>query len=199
MVPPPTFTEQTWRASELPSYEGPLTGPTNFSIDGSTPAPYQNHRWLPVRLRQNETFDISLTPASTLTYGAFGPSLNNWAAAAQTHYSFLQHLENGDIWRYKFDTWDYGYERLSINFFGIWGRDIMDVFPFPQTDDEDYLTVVRPKETQRHVVVDGTAIAVHFSFGPQYKAHGGHGLMWTDLLPRYAEYARENVCYEEPF
>jgi hypothetical protein len=142
-----------------------------------------------------KSFDMSLSPASTLTYDAFGPSLLNWAAAAQTHYTFLQHLERGDTWRYKqFDTWDYDYERLSINFFAMRGKDIMDVFPFPQQDDEDYLTVVRPKEVRRHVVVDGTGLAVHFAFMPQYSAHEGKGVTWTDALKRYGAYAKEMIC-----
>ncbi len=163
--------------------------------DGSVPAPFEGHRWLPVRTKPGERpYDIALTPASTLTYDAFGPSLHNWAAAAQTHYSFLSHLELGEISKYHFDLWDYAYERLSINFFAIRGKDIMDVFPFPQTDDEDYLTTVRPKEIGRHVVVDGTGTAVHFAFNPQYNAHDRRGVAWTDALKRYQVYADENIC-----
>lgn len=189
--PEPT---RSWRASELPPYEGPPTGPEGFSYNGSTPAPYQGHRWLPVRLGPGETYDMAITPASTLTYYAHGPSLHNWAAGAQTHYSFLDHLEQGDISKYKFDTWDYLYERLSINFIALRGSDILDVFPFPQPDDEDYLTTVRSKELGRHVVVDGTGLAVHFAFSPQSRAHEGRGLSWTDALSRYAAYAEEKVC-----
>jgi hypothetical protein len=142
----------------------------------------------------SEKFDISLSPAGTLTYDPFGPSWNNWASAAQTHYSFLQHLEQGDTWRYKFDTWDYAYRRLSINFLAMRGRDVLDVFPFPQQDDEEYVTVQRPKEVRRHVVVDGTGLAVHFAFGPQYNAHAGKGLAWTDVFKRYSAYATEMEC-----
>ena len=184
----------SWRPSELPSYEGPIEGPDHFQIDGSTPAPFKGHRWLPVRLAHGETYDMSLSPASTLTYDPFGPSLNNWAAAAQTHYSFLQHLELGDTWRYKFDIWDYDYVRLSINFFAVRGKDILDVFPFPQKDDEDYLTVTRPKELRKRVIVDGTALAVHFAFNPQYTAHEKQAVAWTDALSRYRAYADEMVC-----
>jgi hypothetical protein len=185
----------SWRASELPPYSGPVKGPKGFQIDGSTPPLYEGHRWLPVRMPTGKSFDMSLSPASTLTYNAFGPSLNNWAAAAQTHYSFLQHLEQGDTWRYKqFNTWDYAYERLSINFFAIWGKDVIDVFPFPQQDDEDYLTAVRPREVRRHIIVDGTGLAVHFAFKPQYIAHEGKGVTWTDALERYRAYAKEMIC-----
>jgi hypothetical protein len=189
--PPPA---RSWRASELPSYSGPTSGPEDFDHKGSTPAPYEGHRWLPVRLQPGESYDIALTPANTLTYDAFGPSLHNWAAGAQTHYSFLHHLEQGDTSKYKFDTWDYLYERLSINFLALRGSDILDVFPFPEPDDEAYLTTVRSKELGRHVIVDGTGLAVHFAFGPQRTAHEGKGLAWTDALSRYATYAQEKVC-----
>ena len=194
MDPPESSPPPSWRASDLPSYQGLPEGPPDFKIDGSTPAPAKGHRWLPVRMPLDQNYDISLTPASTLTYDAFGPSLHNWAAAAQIHYSFLQHLEQGDTWRYKFDIWDYEYERLSINFFAILGRDILDVFPFPERDDEDYLTVTRPREVGRHVLVDGTGLAVHFAFGPQYKANEGKGVAWTDLLARYRAYAEDMIC-----
>ena len=90
--------------------------------------------------------------------------------------------------------WDMAYERLSINFLAIRGCDIMDVFPFPQADDEEYLTKIRPKEVGRHVVVDGGALAAHFAFRSQRTAHGGRGLDWTDLLERYRDYAEEMVC-----
>jgi hypothetical protein len=156
-------------------------------------------------------------PASKVTYKAFGPSLTNWGAAAQIHYSFLQHLEQDDIHKYKFDLWDYQYQRLSINFFAFRGKDIMDIFPFPQIDDEDYLTTKRPKALGRHVVVDGTGLAVHFAFSPQYREgmwtwaqnlqwawqwlwgarydrDNYHRLRWTDLLSRYDAYAKEMVC-----
>jgi hypothetical protein len=50
---------------------------------------------------------------------------------------------------YKFNLWDYHYSRISINFIGFWGDDLVDVFPFPLQDDEQYLTVVRPQELGR--------------------------------------------------
>lgn len=190
--PPPN---NSWRASELPSYEGPREGPEGFTKNGSTPPPFKGHRWLPVRLPEGETYDMSLAPVDTLTYNAFGPSLKNWAAAAQIQYSFLQHLEEGDTWRYKFDIWDYNYKRLSINFLAIRGSDILDVFPFPERDDEAYLVQTRPQQLRRRVIVDGTALAVHFAFGSQYNAfEGKKGIRWTDALDRYTAYADEMVC-----
>lgn len=79
------------------------------------------------------------------------------------------------------------YERCSINFIAICGRDILDAFPFAIGDDEEFLTRVRPKELGRRVVVDGTGLVAH----EQRTANNGAALMWTDLLARYRAYAEE--------
>jgi hypothetical protein len=179
--PPPT-TE--WRTSELPYWQGP----EDFQFDGSHPAPYHGHRWLPVK----QPIDIINTPAGEMDHGG-GGLLMNWAAAAQTHYSFLTHLEKGELHKYQFDHWDYLYSRISINFLAIAGNDIINAFPFPH-DDEQFITTERSKELGRHVIVDGSGTAVHFAFGPQRDAHGRNGLYETDLLPRYREYALEFIC-----
>ena len=185
----------SWRASELPAYEGPAEGPEGFMIDGSSAAPFSGHRWLPVgQGDKGNDKDPTKYPASTLTYDAHGPSLKNWAAAAQLHYTFLQHLEKNETSRYKFGTWDYHYDRMSINFIAVRGGDIMAAYPFPEKDDEKFLTTEYARAMGKHVVVAGDAIVVHFAFGPQRKVHDGHGVTDTDLLGRYAAYAKEMVC-----
>lgn len=112
----------------------------------STLSPFPGHRWLPVNTTK---LDIVDTPAGRLTYDSHGPGWRDWRIAAQTHYSFLQHLEEDALWRYKFNIWDYQYYRVSVNFIGFWGDDIVDAFPFPIQDDEEYLTMRRPKELGR--------------------------------------------------
>jgi hypothetical protein len=113
---------------------------------GAPLATSKGQRWLPV---SPDSRDIDNTPASALRFDPFGPGWADWGIAAQTHYSFLQHLEEDSLWRYKFNIWDYHYQRMSINFIGFWGDDIVDAFPFDTKDDEEYLTVVRPKELGR--------------------------------------------------
>jgi hypothetical protein len=187
--------ESSWRASELPSYKGPADGPDGFKIDGSTPAPFPGHRWLPVRHKNKDEYeDPTKFPASTLTYDAHGPSLDNWATAAQLHYSFFQHLENNETSLYKFGIWDYHYARISINFIALRGGDIMDAYPFPHSDDEKFLTVEHSRKLGKHVVVAGDGLAVHYAFRPQRRAHDGHGITDTDILRRYTAYAKELVC-----
>ncbi|GKT91985.1 hypothetical protein Ct61P_09835 [Colletotrichum tofieldiae] len=109
-----------WRPSDYPYHEGLPDGPKEFIFDGSTPAPHPGHRWL--RLPPETSYNISATPATTLTFDAWGPSVRNWAAGAQSHYSFLQHLEQGDTWRYKFNIWDYNFQRLALNFIAFRGE-----------------------------------------------------------------------------
>jgi len=102
---------QSWRASELPQW----VGPSSFSFSGNDPAPFDGHRWLPL---SKET-EILRTPVKDATFDAFGPSWHSWALAAQTHCSFLEHVEKGELWKYKFNIWDYHYTRLSINFYRL--------------------------------------------------------------------------------
>jgi hypothetical protein len=164
-------------------------------IDGSSAAPFPGHRWLPVgQGDEGKHEDPTKYPDSTLTYDAHGPSLHTWAAAAQLHYTFLQHLEKNETSRYKFGTWDYHYDRISINFIAVRGEDIIAVYPFPEKDDEKFLTVEYARKMGKHVVVAGDAIVVHFAFGPQRHAHSGRGVTDTDLLGRYRAYAEEMVC-----
>lgn len=172
--------------------------------------PFQNHRWLPLGPGY---YNLDGTPITLTTYNDHGPGWKNWAVAAQEHYSFLEHLENGDVDQYHFGTWDYQYERLSINMIAVWGDDIVNNRPVPN-DDEKWLTIQLPKKLGRRksppmclscsfprnppltqisdAVIDGKAVASHYAFRSQTKY--GKGLEWTDLLDRYRAYANENIC-----
>ncbi|KAL8736559.1 MAG: hypothetical protein Q9181_002369 [Wetmoreana brouardii] len=195
----------SWRASELP----PWSDGAIFTRRKWFDAPYENHRWLPL----GPKYTLDGTPITTTTYDKSGPGWNNWAIAAQEHYSFLENLENETLHRYHFDTWDYQYERLSINLIAVWGDDIVDNLPFPE-DDEQHLTVDLPKKLGRRKlllfthqasksspadcliltdsVMNGKALASHYCFNAQRP--DGKGLEWTDVLARYKAYAEEKVC-----
>ncbi|GAM34290.1 hypothetical protein TCE0_015f01767 [Talaromyces pinophilus] len=178
-----------WRPSKLPPHTERSEGASGFCADGTTPAPFQGHRWLP--LRSDPAKPRKELPNDTVIFDAWGPNTENWAVGAQTHYSFLQHLEQNTTWRYKFDTWNMDHMRLAITFLAIRGKDIIDSFPFSCDDDEYYLTCIRPKELARPVVINGTGLAAHFAFNPQRVAHDGKSIMWTDLLDRYRLVAAE--------
>ena len=140
LVLPKEIPGPSWRASKLPKWkDGAL-----FNRHEWFDAPYENHRWLPL----GPEYTLDGTPITTTAYDKSGPGWNNWAIAAQEHYSFLENLEKDELWRYNFGVWDYQYERLSINMIAIWGDDIVDNLPFPE-DDEQYLTVDLPKRLGR--------------------------------------------------
>ncbi|EON63103.1 hypothetical protein W97_02330 [Coniosporium apollinis CBS 100218] len=169
-----------WRASHLPTW----TGPSEFKIGKEYMAPFRGHRWLPMPANSS----IDDTPIYTTTYDAFSPGLWHWTIAAQEHYSFFEHLEKNELWRYKFHVWDYNYMRMGIQFFAIWGDDVIRSKPMDR-DDEYYLTEAVTKRLKRHAVVDGRALVAHYSFKPQKD-----GIAATDVLDRYRAYAVENIC-----
>ncbi len=157
--------EETWRASELPSWQGPddFVFPladkgedTYGSLKAGEPGapPFDGHRWLPLR---NSTDEMYRTPISKIEYAVWGTGWTSWAIAAQQHYSFLEHLEKGTTALYHFGSgldnveegiWDAGYTRLSINFVAVWGDDVLDVLPIVGSDEE-YLTVDAPRRLKR--------------------------------------------------
>lgn len=140
--PTPLYTTHPtdWRASLLP----PWKGPENFTVPADFKTPASPHRWLP--LPQGSVLDT--TPIMATEYGAFTPALWHWTIAAQEHYSFLEHLERNELWRYKFHKWDYYYKRLGIQFIAIMGRDINLAKPLQQ-DDEAYFSETMPAKLKR--------------------------------------------------
>lgn len=187
-----------WRPSSLPPWTGPED--FDFSFPMINPAPFKHHRWL--RLPENS--DIEKTPIGIMGEGSHEQYIANstayksWTIAAQQHYSFLTHLENDELYRYKFDLWNYHYDRLTINFLAFWGKDIVE--NGVTGSDEQYLTVTLPKKLRRPAVLDGAAMAVHFGFHRQVYGHGGppgQALNDTDLIFRYRSFADEYIC-EKP-
>ncbi|MCJ1336623.1 hypothetical protein MMC09_001901 [Bachmanniomyces sp. S44760] len=198
---PVEYTSATsWRPSTLPTWTKEKSGPAAVSSQDYTQvfsAPHEHHRWLPLRNGTNTDW----TPINQTGFKPGGPGWNHWTIAVQEHYSFLQNLEAGELHRYNFGIWDYHYNRISINMIAIWGDDILAHRPFKHGSDEEYLTMILSKQLGRSAVVDGRAIASHYSFGSQHgKATGSkqgiveHGIEWSDVLSRYRAYAEENVC-----
>ncbi|KAI9756356.1 MAG: hypothetical protein M1815_003779 [Lichina confinis] len=179
---------RSWRASELPQW----TGPADHNYKGDFSAPFEGHRWLPL---PKGTPDDT-TPIAATTYHKAGRGWHSWAVAAQQHYSFFENLENGALDTYHLGTWDMKYDRISIQLLAIRGKDVLDNLPF-ESDDEAFLTEVLPRKLGRHAVIDGDAIANHYSFGAQQgreMREGAHGMEWTDVMDRYRAYAEEMVC-----
>ena len=87
LVPPKEFPEPSWRASKLPQWnDGAL-----FDRQDWFDPPYENHRWLPLGP------ELDGTPITGTAYDKSGPGWNNWAIAAQEHYSFLEYMEKDEL------------------------------------------------------------------------------------------------------
>ncbi|KKZ65826.1 hypothetical protein EMCG_01211 [[Emmonsia] crescens] len=175
----------TWRASQLPSWEGP--DDFQFPLNVSN-APYPNHRWLP--LRDENITAIYRTPIQHVLCSPWADNHGKWSLAAQQHFSLLESLEQDATDVYDFarrGVWDMGFERISINFIAIWGRDVIGHLPL--NDDEAMLTKSIPKKLRRPVLVATGALASHYAFASQVD-----DLMQTDILSRYRAYANELIC-----
>ena len=99
------------------------------------------------------------TPITRTEFKGGGNGLFSWPIAAQEHYSFLDHLENGRTYLYTLghdssdpndSLWDMTGERLSINLIALRGEAILDNLDklAARKDDEAYLTVDLPKTAQ---------------------------------------------------
>lgn len=138
----PPKSDFDWRASKLPSWEGP----SKFSANDWVSPEHKKHRWLPLRDQSDHILDK--TPIVITEYDAFGKGLHKWQIAAQEHYSFFEHLEDGDLWQYKFNIWDFQYKRVGIQFIAIMGHDVNAAKPIPG-DDEQHLGVTAPQRFGR--------------------------------------------------
>ncbi|KAI0444088.1 hypothetical protein F4803DRAFT_573718 [Xylaria telfairii] len=87
--------------------------------------------------------------------------------------------------------YDTQYIRYNLNFVTLWGHDIKLALPIGGDDEED-LTVTKPKLFQRPFVIDTRAVVAHLSFFPQHD-----GIRQTDLLDRWRALANEMVCTAE--
>ena len=143
LTPPPGFAGRrngTWRASELPDW----SGPTDRDYTQDFVAPFDGHRWLPLK----KGIPDDRTPISTTEYNLASRGWHRWEVAAQQHYSFFQNLERNQLDNYHIGMWDFKYDRISVHLLAIWGADIRANLPFP-ADDEGYLTQILPKKLRR--------------------------------------------------
>ncbi|KAF4976568.1 hypothetical protein FZEAL_6779 [Fusarium zealandicum] len=170
-----------WHASTMPAWKGP----NPFTLE-EWEADDKQHRWLPVKGSPDHILDM--TPIEQTEYHPMGRGWTEWKIGAQEHYSFFENLENNRLSQYKFDTWDFQYERMGIQFIAIMGKDINIAKPI-EADDENHFSCTMPRQLGRHAIADGRGIAAHYSFGSQRG-----GMERTDILDRYRAFARDNIC-----
>ncbi|KAJ5143058.1 uncharacterized protein N7515_001845 [Penicillium bovifimosum] len=170
-----------WRASNLPRWQGP----SNFKVNKGFEPPYKGHRWL---LSPNAK--SGQDPIAASIYTDTGPTLQDWTVGAQQHYSFLHHLENNDLARYKFPIWVNPTESISENFGCFWGKDAAAVHHFSnETGRRSSSSRHESSDPSPHVIIDGKGLVSHYS-----AEQGAAGLDTTDLISRYRAYAQERVC-----
>jgi hypothetical protein len=150
--------ETDWRVSKLPTWTGPED--FKFALEWEPPQSSLSHRWLPLRPTVPEVsanitvptkfpLNIEDTPIRLTSYDPFSQGLWHWSIAAQEHYSFFENLENNELWKYKFHSWNYNYTRMGVQMIAIMGDDINAGKPMTETDDEYYFTQVMPQKLRR--------------------------------------------------
>jgi hypothetical protein len=190
------FTRFDWRASTLPPWaslhlaadDQQIIAPSDYGVAIDFQPPFKGHRWLPYSSPSN-TIPTAVTQD---VLACNGGGMWSWTLGAQYHYSFLEHLENDSLDRYKVPLWEFQYEKVGMSFVCIWGTDIVATRPLPAGSEIEvarFLSVDIPQRTGRGAVVDGKALVVRFAHQEQR-----NGLESTDLLDRYKGYAEENVC-----
>lgn len=138
----PEYSKVDWRPSSLPDWRGR----NDFTVKDWTAPEQHLHRWLPIRNKSDHILDI--TPIVNTEYDAFGEGWKQWHIGAQEHYSLLENIENNELWRYKFHTWDFQYRRMGIQLIAMMGKDINIAKPIP-SDDEDHFSCTMPKKLGR--------------------------------------------------
>lgn len=175
--------QYSWRASTLPRWRGPA----EFRIPKGFPPPFENHRWLPSDVEM-----FNHTPIGMSMYSDNGPDLGDWTVKAQQHYSFLHHLDLGDLYRYKFPIWTNPTDSISTNFFCFMSNDADPVFSFMHNGGLRETSLKTPRNGSRatqDIIIDGKGLAAHYG-----SDRGSEELEDTDVLWRYRSYALEMVC-----
>lgn len=160
-----SYGPKAWRASALPTWQSP-DGEGKFEefplkpnwnkapVGADAGPPYANHRWLPLR---DEDYYIAETPIAHAQYAPFGPSLQQWAIAAQQHYSLLENIEKGLISKYYIGDdgiWNMRYHRGNINLIAICANDILDNLPLhSNSSDEEWLSRTFPEKLHRRTCI----------------------------------------------
>ncbi|KAL4787527.1 hypothetical protein BJX76DRAFT_299546 [Aspergillus varians] len=183
LQPTQSVDHESWRASALPHWKGPA----GFRVHKGFSPPFKHHRWLP---SDYEEFDY--TPIGMSIYSDDGPGLGDWTVKAQQHYSFLHHLDLGDLHRYKFPMWTNPRESVSTNLLCFMSRDAKLVRSLIQHNGTHGIApnpLANEGHTTKDIIIDGKGLAAHY-----ISDRGLEDLDDTDVLRRYQSYAREMVC-----
>ncbi|MDA0346003.1 MAG: hypothetical protein O3C20_01225 [Verrucomicrobia bacterium] len=103
-----------------------------------------------------------------------------WASpefAADLHVWFLNHLESATVDELKFDSVPIALNRISINCFAWYGEDFSKFNGIVLDDDEEYLSVIKPRELGKINSICGNTIVSHFAFYSQRRQLDQAGIL----------------------
>lgn len=97
------------------------------------------------------------------------------------HNSFLRNLRTNRLDGYKFKQWIlHAYERFSINSFVFFGRTFAEFEGKVHHDEENWLSVTKPREIGKYNCIFGECLVSHFAYYTQRQK-----LEETDVLEKY--------------
>ena len=112
--------------------------------------------------------------------------------AEALHRIFLQSLEKGVLSRFKFRSRPIALSRMSINCISWLGKEFARFGGvLGSTDEEEWLSVIRPTELGVANAIFGEVVMAHFAFYPQ-REH----LHTTDILERYRAVLKERATLD---
>jgi hypothetical protein len=111
-----------------------------------------------------------------------------WASgefAKTVHEIFFDYHEKKEVYKYSFPYWHLDpIQRFSINCFAFMGEDFQAFDGKVEAEEEEWLTVTRPTETKRPVMIAGNALVSHFAYFTQRPF-----LDRSDVLEKYRKIA----------
>jgi UDP-glucose 4-epimerase len=137
-----------------------------------------------IHQRQDASFSNPLLGYACLDENGW----NNPAVAELKHRSFLNALNSDQTDKYKFNKWVLSsFERVSINCISWFGSEFAKFNGDVGIDEEQWLSVDKPKEIGKINAIFGEALCSHFAFFTQRQHMDS-----TDILQQY-----ENILYPE--
>lgn len=108
--------------------------------------------------------------------------------ASYIHSNFLNNLKDCKLDNYKYKQWIlHEFERTSINFISWFGKDFAEfdgkVCSDNDKDDEQWLSVYKPRQVNKFNCICGTALVVHFAYYTQRECLESQ----TNSLQKYKE------------
>ena len=134
--------------------------------------------------QRNQRFQANLK-SGNICMDAVG--WNNSEFAESLHRAFLHDIENKQVdkWHSSFNTWWlWDYERVSINCISWLGSTFKEFDGEVGIDEEQWLSVEKPRQLLKPNVILGNAVVAHYAFYTQREY-----LNTTDILQKYSDMA----------